>query len=410
LALLACVLAGLLFATRTTAEDVGETVGTSFHLPATPGPHWFWLSDVLLHRTALFDGDSGKLLGTITAGSVGVGFIISPMTAKDHREIYIPESYFSRGVRGDRTDVVSVYDGSTLMPKEEIQIPPKRAEYFPGNAANAMLDDGRFLVVFNVTPAQSATVVDAPGRKFTAEVQSPGCSLVYPAGARRFFMLCADGSALVVTLDDAGAVTSAERTQKFFDPDKDPITDKGARQGNVWHFVSSDGVVHSLDVSGATPTFAETWSLLSDAERKDNWRVGGEQHLAIHQKSERLYVIVHQGGADTHKSPGGEIWVYDLKSHQRLQRIATQNPLVSFIRLQSETNMSGTRGRVISWILEHVLPNTGTDGILVTQDDHPVLVGLSMMPPAVTVYDAMSGQIAREIAEPGLGAGLLVAP
>jgi hypothetical protein len=36
-----------------------------------PTPHWFWLSDIILHRAALFDADKATLLGTITAGSPG---------------------------------------------------------------------------------------------------------------------------------------------------------------------------------------------------------------------------------------------------------------------------------------------------------------------------------------------------
>src|SRR5262249_41735981 len=96
---------------RAQPEDVAEPGGKVLTVPDRPGPHWFWLSDVMLHRTALFDGDSGKLLGSITAGSVGVGFVVSPLFSPDRREIYIPESYFSRGIRGDRTDVVTVYDG-----------------------------------------------------------------------------------------------------------------------------------------------------------------------------------------------------------------------------------------------------------------------------------------------------------
>ena len=54
--------------------------------------------------------------------------------------------------------------------------------------------------MFNATPAQSLSIVDLQAQQTTAELQTPGCSLVYPAGARRFFMLCADGAALVVTL------------------------------------------------------------------------------------------------------------------------------------------------------------------------------------------------------------------
>src|SRR5690348_526713 len=80
-----------------------EAVGRVVTLPARPGPHWFWLSDVLLHRTALFDGDTGEQLGQISSGSAGVGFVIVPLFSQDHREIYLAETYYSRGVRGDRT-------------------------------------------------------------------------------------------------------------------------------------------------------------------------------------------------------------------------------------------------------------------------------------------------------------------
>src|SRR5690349_25140744 len=101
-------------------------------LPAQPGPHWFWLSDVILHRTALFDADKASLLGTISSGTGGVGFVISPLFSPNHREIYLAETYYARGVRGERTDVVTVYDAVTLQPVDEIVIPPKRAEYVPG--------------------------------------------------------------------------------------------------------------------------------------------------------------------------------------------------------------------------------------------------------------------------------------
>src|SRR5437879_2035302 len=135
-------------------------------LPAQPGPHWFWLSDVVLHRTALFDADSASLLGTISSGTGGVGFVISPLFSADHREIYLAETYYARGVRGERTDVVTIYDARTLKPLDEITIPPLRGEYFPGNAADALTADRRVMEVFNVTPATSLAIVDVQARRF----------------------------------------------------------------------------------------------------------------------------------------------------------------------------------------------------------------------------------------------------
>jgi methylamine dehydrogenase heavy chain len=396
---------GLALAVAGAASAQPEDVGRSLTLPEKPAPHWFWLSDVALHRTALFDGDKGELLGSISSGTAGVGFVILPLFAKDQREIYIPETYYARGVRGERTDVVTVYDGRTLGPLAEIPLPPKRAEYFPGNAANALSDDGRLLAVFNLTPMASLSIVDVVARKFVAEVSTPGCSLVYAAGPRRFFMLCANGAALTVVVDDAGQATVA-RTEPFFDPQKDPLTEKAVRRGDEWLFVSFDGMIQPVDVAGAELKTGERWALLDDADRKDSWRVGGGQHLAVHGPSGRLYVLMHQGGVDSHKEAGKEIWVYDLAAHRRVLRIPVVSPVASFVGQQAGLDRTSTS----RWMLDKVLPNTGVDAIAVTQDDKPILLAAGMMPPTVTVHDAMTGDVVKEISEVGLALSLLAVP
>ncbi|HJQ85308.1 MAG TPA: amine dehydrogenase large subunit [Candidatus Binatia bacterium] len=392
------------------AGAAAETVGQVVTLPDKPGPHWFWLSDILLHRTALFDGDTGRLLGTITSGSAGVGFVVSPLFSPDHREVYLAETYYARGTRGERTDVVTVYDGTTLKPVEEIAIPPKRAEYFPGNAANALSDDGRFVAVFNLTPATSLSIVDVKARRFTAEVATPGCSLVYAAGARRFLMLCANGGLLSVVVDDDGRLTRLERSEPFFDPGKDPLTEKAVRRKNEWLFVSFDGVVHPVDVAGDAPKPGEKWPLVDDADKQASWRIGGAQHLAVHAASGRLYALMHQGVADTHKDAGTEIWVHDLASHRRLQRIPVVNPLASFVGLTLAAQKRERTARWSEWALERLVDNPGVDRILVTQDDHPVLIASASVPPALTIHDAMTGEVLRHVSEPGIAGSLLFAP
>ena len=403
--LLALVAGGVVW-----AGSEPETFGRSLVLPERPGPHWFWLSDDLLHRTALFDADTGSLLGQISSGSAGVGFVIAPLFSPDHREIYLAETYYSRGVRGERTDVVTVYDATTLEPLAEIPLPPHRAEYFPGNAANALSDDGRFVAVFNVTPVTSLSIVDVQARRFVTEVATPGCSLVYAAGARRFLMLCANGDALTVTLDETGGEARVERSEPFFDAQKDPVTEKAVRRGAEWLFVSFEGVIHPVDVSGETLRFGESWSLLTDEDRRGTWRIGGGQHLAVHGPSGRIYTLMHRGGPDTHKEPGTEVWVYDLATHQRIQRIPVLNPLVSFVGQQLALSNWGRAGRLTGWFLTKTLPNPGVERILVTQDAHPVLVASASIPPTVTIHDAMTGEVVREVSEPGLAGSLLFAP
>jgi methylamine dehydrogenase heavy chain len=300
---------------------------------------------------------------------------------------------------------VTVYDGRTLAPVAEIPLPPKRAEYFPGNAANALSDDGRLLAVFNLTPMASLSIVDVVARKFVSEVSTPGCSLVYAAGPRRFFMLCANGAALTVTVDDAGEATVA-RTEPFFDPQKDPITEKAVRRGDEWLFVSFDGMIQPIDVAGAAFKPGERWALFDDADRKDSWRVGGGQHLAVHGPSGRLYVLVHQGGVDTHKEAGKEIWVYDVGPRKRVLRIPVVSPVASFVGQQAGMDRTSTS----RWMLDKVLPNTGVDAIAVTQDEKPILLAAGMMPPTVTVHDAMTGDVLKEISEVGLALSLLSVP
>ena len=409
-AMLGILLASLGASVMAEPSSEPEPIGAVRSLPAQPGPHWFWLTDLILHRTALFDADSGDMLGSISAGTAGVGFIVSPLFSADRKEIYVAESYYSRGVRGDRTDVVTVYDGQTLQPLQEISIPPKRAEYFPGNAPNALSDDGRFMAVFNLTPMTSLSIVDVRERRFVGEVQAPGCSLVYGAGPRRFFMLCANGGALVVTLDDAGGEQSVVRTPPFFDPNNDPVTEKAVRRGNEWLFVSFEGQIHPVDVSGPELRFGEKWSLVDDADRAAQWRVGGGQHLAVHASSGRLYTLMHQGPKDTHKAPGTEVWVYDLSTRKRLQRIPTMNPLLSFVGQQMGLAQEGRTSGLTAWAMGKMLPHPGIERIAVTQDNKPVLVVGSALPPTVTVYDAMTGAVVREISEPGIAGTLFYTP
>jgi hypothetical protein len=115
---------------------------------------------------------------------------------------------------------------------------------------------------------------------------------------------------------------------------------------------------------------------------------------------------MHQGGPDTHKTAGQEIWVYDVGTHRRLLRVPVVSPVASFVAQQAGL----TRGSMSRWALERVVPNTGADAIIVTQDEHPVLIVAGMMPPTVTVHDATTGVVEREIPEVGLALSLLFTP
>jgi methylamine dehydrogenase heavy chain len=284
------LLCAALLASPAYADLPVETTGRVERLPEPLGPHWAWASDAVLRRTALVDLESGRTLGMLDGGFG----ITSGLFPARRREIYLPETHYSRGSRGERTDVVTIYDAASLLPIAEVRIPPGRAfnPLISGNAA--LSDDERFVAVFNYTPATSLSIVDVQRRAFAGEIATPGCSLVYAAGPRRFAALCADGALLTVTLDEAGREADRQRSEPFFDPVKDPVTEKAVRHEGTW-LSSFEGPCTRSRVRPA-PRLGERWSLLDSADRKDGWRVGGQQHLALHGPTGRLYSLVHQGG------------------------------------------------------------------------------------------------------------------
>jgi methylamine dehydrogenase heavy chain len=346
-------------------------------LPA-PSPHWVWVNDfVFPHMTdgqaILVDGDSGRFLGML---STGFGFTRIDLS-RDGKVIYSPETYFSRGTRGERTDVVTLYDPRTLTPIQEIAIPAKRSSNMPMMSNSELTDDERFLLIYNFNPAQSVTVVDTQTRKFVGEIETAGCALVYPTGPRSFFSVCADGALLDVHLDDTGHASSQQRTQRMFDVGTDPVTEKGVRVGSTWTFVSFGGTFYPVNITANGLAPGARWSLLSADERKHDWRPGGLQQLAAHAGLNRIYSIMHQGPVESHKDPGKEVWVYDLARKSRIQRIALKNPAGS---------------------------------IQVTRDAKPLLFAVFIDSTTTDVYDATTGAHLRSVENVGTTPTILVTP
>jgi len=341
-----------------------------------PSSHWVWVNDLVFPHMSdgtamLIDGDSGHYLGTL---STGFGFV-HVLLPRDGKYVYSPETYFSRGTRGVRTDVVTIYDAKTLSPVNEIQIPPKRSSNLPMMANDVLTDDDRFLLIYNFTPAQSVTVVDMKAQKFASEVETPGCALVYPTGPRSFFSVCGDGSLALGQLDESGGVTLS-RSEPIFALQTDPVTEKAVRLGNTWYFVTFNGQIEPVTVSGNQVSKGSPWWLTSAEERNQGWRPGGLQQLAIDSNA-HLYAIVHQGGPFTHKDPGKDVWVFDVNSHKRIDEIKLQEPAGS---------------------------------IQVTRDARPLLFTTFADNPTLNVYDAHAGRFLRAVGQVGTTPMLLVTP
>lgn len=200
-------------------------------------PHWVWVNDLSWNhmpdgRAYLLDADTGVLLGMISGGYSHSMLQVTPRGDR----IAVPGIYFSRGSRGTRTDVVTLYDSRTLTPGREIIVPPKRLSALPFVGAMPLTDDGRFMLIYNFTPAQSVSVVDIEAGRFVGEYETPGCALAYPVGPRRFLMQCSDGSLQSASLSDAGVVTTGAASPPLFTYDN-PATEKPVRIGaTAWLF------------------------------------------------------------------------------------------------------------------------------------------------------------------------------
>jgi len=278
------------------AARAGRALGQVRTLPAQPGPHWVWVSDILLKRAALIDADG------VAPRDAARRWQRHPRAAALARRsrFYQAETYYARGTRGERTDIVSITDALTLQPKGEVGDPPSAASTPRGGWLGAL----RRRPLLRGLQHESRDVAEhrrcrrAPLRRRDRHTRlQPRLRRGNPA----LPVALRQRTALVVTLDERGREASKAHTEIWFDPKADPVTEKAARRGDQWFFVSFEGVVHPVDVSGPALRFAEPWSLLSDADRKESWRVGGMQQLALHAATGRLYALMHQGGVDTHK-------------------------------------------------------------------------------------------------------------
>jgi methylamine dehydrogenase heavy chain len=362
-----CFICAALLSLATAAPLLAAPPLPAEHLTVTTlppaNPHRVYVLDEAFlneidSRVHLFDGDTYERLGQIDAG-FNPGFNLSP----DGKTTVVSTTYFARGSRGTRTDVVEFTDNATLSVTHEIVLPTKRAMTLPTYFNVAYSADSRYLYVSYVTPAASFGVLDPEKNAVLDEIDTAGCVLVIPSGPNRVSSLCESGRLLTVTLDGQGHEAARAMSDAFFDPDKDPVFVQGVPITDGFAFLSFLGEVHEVDLSAAQPSFRKPWPLLSAADKAQSWRPGGTQVAAIHRKSGRLFVPMHRGGEGTHKSGGTEIWVFDMNTHQRLARW----PLAA-----------------------RKLAAVGS--VQVSQDDAPVLFAATEHSD-VAVFDALTGKL-----------------
>jgi methylamine dehydrogenase heavy chain len=324
--LIVAVFAGPAYGAPLSPETVGRT--------ALPEPQSSWFTMLGRDSSYIFDAADGEMKGLISHS----GFSPAIVSLPSRKEAYVVESYYSRGVTGTRSDVLTVVDLTDLSTKTEIEIPAKTAALSFRHHIG-LLGDERHVVVFNMTPAQSVSIVDVVDRRFVGEIAIPGCAIIMPTGPRGFLTICGDGTVQLIRLDESGAETARVRTKPFFVVEEDPVFDRVVQTSNGWLLVSHEGLVREVTVDSDRVNVGEAWSMLSDEDKtggdkksakstggtgdstEETWRPGGAQPFTMHRGSTLLYALMHKGKVDTQDENGTEIWVFDTERRRRVARL-----------------------------------------------------------------------------------------
>lgn len=277
--------------------------------------------------SAIHDATTGKMVGLVNT-SRWSDLAFDPA----RKAYYVSETIWSKGNRGTRQDMVSVYDATSLKLQAEIPLPGR---LIIGAQLNnfAISPDGKTGYVYNLTPASSLLLVDLAKRKFVREVDLPGCAGLMPIDTG-VVALCSDGSLASLELGACqgkakAPVDKITRSEVFFAPTTDPIFDSFAysvpRREAV--MISYTGQIYTAKIS-AKPSVAAPFSIQqaaglragSGAPLDINWFPGGFQPLAWHRASNHAYVLMHKGEYWTQKEAGTEIWDVDLTAKKVVKR------------------------------------------------------------------------------------------
>lgn len=298
------------------------------------------------------------------------------LVPKNRPEIYTADTVWSRYTRGTRTDYITVYDTKTLNPIGEIVLPgAKRALITTMQGMFAFTDHERMGLVFDFTPASSVTVVDLIARKVLNSIDIPGCSLIYPTGARGFSTMCSSGTMLSLKLDAAGKVIGRRETRKFNDLDHDPLFTASAIVGGVRYFPSMHGIVQPVDLRGDEVKILPKWPLVGAADLPAHWRPAGWQ-IAAGEGNKLLYVLMQEHAHEgTHKDASSEVWVFNVDTKTRVRRLRLVRPGAS------------------------IALTRGASPLLLVQADQ-----------RLDVYDPATGGLFRSLNLPGFSTRMLIQP
>jgi len=288
-------------------------------------PRWIFVSTAWAGQgTRIFDGDSGKMVGLIHHGPMA-NVTIDPRA----KSYYVSETIWTKGNRGTRQDMVTVYDAKTMNLVREIPLPGRQLVSFRKNNFTVSAD-GRYGYSYNMDPASSIVVVDLDKNRVVQNIEVPGCGLSFAAVNDVVGSLCADGT---IALAKVGSKAEVGHSASFFSAEDDPIFDNIVIDptGKAT-MLSYTGLIYEAKLDApelaSGGAVAPGWSVQEAAGMPKptsapvvaNWFPGGRQPLAVHRASGKLFVLMHMGEYWSQKEGGEEVWVLDGASKKLLAR------------------------------------------------------------------------------------------
>lgn len=287
-----------------------EALGRSESLAGLYEDDWFFAHDLnfnTLGRGKIMVIDAGD--GAMNyRGAIDADQFASFLQSSSRKELYVAETFYSRGSRGTRTDVVTIYDRDTLMVESEVVLPNNnRAQNVTQKAALSITDNSKFALVYTFTPATGVAVIDLDSRTLVNEIDTAGCILAYPSGAQGFASLCGDGRMVNFTLDNAGRVAARAESQSFNDIDNNPMFMMSARVGDITYFPTFEGSLQGVRLGDGAPAPLPIWNFAEGTDREPSgWQVISADDAG------QVYVLMRADSKPgDHKFGGGEIWVLD---------------------------------------------------------------------------------------------------
>ena len=319
----------------------------------------------------VIDGEHGRVIGMVDGG-----FLPNPVVADDGSMIAQASTVFSRIARGKREDYVEVLDATTLQPTADITL-PDAPRFLVGTYPwmTALTPDNAKLLFYQFSPAPAVGVVDLAGKAFEGLLDVPDCYHIFPTAPDTFFMHCRDGSMAKVTFGAAGTEPTITQSAAFHGEEEFLINHPAysmKAQRLIWP--SYTGKIYQLDLSSGEAKVMSTIDGLTADELGQGWRPGGWQQVAYHRPSERIFLLVDQRDQWRHKTASRFVLVIDGKTGQRIAKLEMGHEI---------------------------------DSVAVSQDDNPLLYGLSTGDRTLYIYEAETGKELRSVNQLGRGPQVL---